>query len=98
MGLRAWTKGTATEFSVRFDTDLEFWDFVRIFARVMLEGEALREDLMLRVNQVLETVPAHRPMAGMRNWCTDHAHASAPAPAPAPAPSPSPAPAPAPAL
>ncbi len=77
MGLRAWNKGTATEFSVRFDTDIEFWDFVRIFSRVVLEGQTLREDLMLRIESVLDTVPAHRPIAGARKLCTDEAHAAA---------------------
>ncbi len=77
MGLRAWNKGTSTEFSVRFDTDLEFWDFVRIFSRVVLEGQTLREDLMLRLESVLDTVPAHRPTAGAPKLCTDEAHAAA---------------------
>ncbi|KAI0712371.1 hypothetical protein C8Q76DRAFT_693976 [Earliella scabrosa] len=75
IGLRRWTAGVCTDFTLHFAMPLEFWDCLRIISRVMTEGEAQRFDAMDAVKGVLNTIPTHTPKeSGARKLCTNDAH------------------------
>ncbi|KAI0690829.1 hypothetical protein C8T65DRAFT_745672 [Cerioporus squamosus] len=76
VGLQIWELGVSHEFSLRFESSLEFWDFMRVVSEVMFGAEVRRADLIAQVPSVLDTMPSHGTSQNMRLLCKNEAHYS----------------------